>query len=136
MRSLFRFSLVALVIAVLICFLAPVLARADEYQRVVFTSGTGGAVTNTAAFYNAKLLSVRAKTITPVVTHTNTITLTTVSDDGVLTNTCAVFTTTSSTTSGAADLSSSNLYLLRGDVLVRSSSSNTLVEVVLDNRSR
>lgn len=124
------------VIALLVCFFLPLTLQADEYQRIVFSSGTGGSVSNTATFYNAKVLLVRGTTTTPVATHTNTITLKLCSSDGIVTNTAFSATTTSTTSSQWVDVSTNGYYVFPNDVLARTSSSNSLVEVILDSRSR
>ena len=132
------FSLVELLVMIVLlaAFVLALPVQADEYQRIVFSSGTSGSVSNTAAFYNAKVVSVRGTTITPVATHTNTITLSLLSADGVVTNTPFSVTTTSSASSRWVDCSTNGYYVFPNDVLSRTSTSNSMIEVILDSRSR
>ena len=133
MFSKFRLmSAIALLVAVLCFVLAPVVALADNYQRLVITGTTSGSSSNTAAFYNAKLLSVRAQNLAGA-SCTNTITLTQVTADGGLTNTVAAFTTP---TNGTSDVSSSGFVQVRNDQLKVTATSNFVVEVTLDARDR
>jgi hypothetical protein len=133
MFSKFRLmSALALLVAVLCFILAPVVARADNYQRLVITGTTSGSTSNTATFYNAKVLSVRAQNLAGA-SCTNTIAITQVTADASLTNTVASFTTA---TSAAADVSTNIFVLLKSDRVVVSATSNFVVEAVLDARDR
>jgi hypothetical protein len=107
-------------------------AKADEYQRVILSGTTSAAYTNSAAFYNAKILSIRAQNMAGAAC-TNAMVFSQVDSTGALTNS---LTTITSATSGSADLSTNGYVQLKGDVLKVSATSNFLAEVVLDNRSR
>jgi hypothetical protein len=128
-----KISIVSLLLLATLCFiLAPVVARADSYQRLVITGTTSGSTSNTATFYNAKVLSVRAQNLAGV-GCTNAIVVTQVTADNALTNTVASFTTT---TNGASDVSASGFVQVRNDQLKVAATSNFVVEVTLDARDR
>jgi hypothetical protein len=107
-------------------------AKADEYQRVILSGTTSAAYTNSASFYNAKILAVRAQNLAGAAC-TNAIVFSQVDSTGVLTNTLTTITTA---TSGATDLSTNGYVQLKGDVFRISATSNFLAEIVFDNRSR
>lgn len=122
-------ALLCMALFVLAVFSAP--ARAEQWERIVFSNTKAAAVTNTAAFYNAQVLAVRAWNLASS-DVTNAITLRQVTPEGI-TNQIAAF---SITTIGQAIVSTSNLMLLRNDVLALTASTNATAEVIIDNRSR
>ena len=126
-----RYLMVSLFLICVLSVLFCIPAKAGEYQRIKLSGVTAASTTNTAAFYNAKILAVRATNLAGA-TVTNTMVLTQVTSDG-LTNTIASITSTSS---GASDVSSNSYVQLRNDVLTATASSNFVYEVVLDNNSR
>jgi hypothetical protein len=117
-------AFVALVIA------APVMAA--EYERIVLSGALSATSSNTAAFYNAQILGVRMQNSLGV-GITNTWSLTQVSANGQLTNTIASGTTT---TNVAYDVEAGQFIQLRNDRYVAAGTSNFVIEVILDNRSR
>ncbi len=125
-----RLITMALVCAIMM--IASIFALADEYARVVISGTTTGVSTNSALFYNAKLLAVRAQNRAGL-SCTNVITLYQITADSALTNTVAAITTD---TTGFKDVSTNGFVQLRNDMLSVTASSNFVVEVTLDNRSR
>jgi len=127
------FNLVAMLlvaaIVMLLCFVATV--KADEYQRVVFMNAKAGSFTNTAAFYNAKLLMVRAKNV--VASKTNTVTFTQITSDHFTNSLASV---TSTTAVAQKNVETNDFVILRNDVVSYSATTNANVEFILDNRSR
>lgn len=128
---MFRKSSMVLAALVALAMVMVDVVRADEFQRVVLTGAITASSSNTAAFYNAKVLAVRATSLTG--TNVNTMVLTQVTADGVVTNTIQSIATA---TSGSADVSTNGYIQLRNDQLKVSATTNFLVEVILDNRSR
>lgn len=121
-----------MVAVAIVAFIAASIASADQYTRTKITGTVSATVTNNADFFNAKILAVRAYNMAGAAC-TNTITVSQVTADGAITNTIQAFTTA---TSGSADVSTNGLIQLKGDLLKVAASSNFLVEVVLDDRSR
>lgn len=127
------FTFVELLLAVaIVAFVAASVAMADQFTRTKIAGTVSATVTNNADFFNAKILAVRAYNMAGAAV-TNTITVSQVTADGAITNTIATFTTA---TSGSADVSTNGLIQLKGDMIKVAASSNFLVEVVLDDRSR
>ena len=125
-----KLNLFVIVASILVIF--GMLARADEYQRVIITGTTAGSYTNTATFYNAKILAVRAWNLAGA-GCTNAIVVKQVDSTGVITNT---FPTITTTTSGSVDVSTNFYTQFKNDILSVSATSNFLAEVILVTRCR
>lgn len=127
LRKLFVVSLIGAVVALVPCQKAV----AAEYSRITMSGVTSASSSNSAAFYNAKIMGIRVRN-TAGAAVTNTITVSQITTEGQ-TNAIAALTTDTTASTNVEDRA---FVQLRNDVLAVSATSNFTAEVTLDNRSR